>query len=224
MKKLKATLATHDPEDGAANATVKWYLDNGYGQMTTTYNQYAASVMDPLDLYVCVLDTNFTARNYSTTYKRLTAFNPAWVGLYPSTYQWEVKLDMEGNTDTITIKDVEQLQKIPSLKPAEKFWFAGVQYNASKVQLKNESDLSWGYDFIAEDKKKTQEGIYIRKVLDAYFIVNYALNTNKERQTYGSSGNVCEVLRNYVKKTFLNEDYGESTFWQENENCDVTDW
>jgi len=212
LKKLKLELAKHAPGADEQDQTMAWYLSQSNTQMCTHYNTYAELMAQRHNLHVCVLgatkDANGTypIKNYSVYYNRLKKFNEAWVGFYPSVYPWEVVLDMDGNTDNITIKDTEQLDNIPNLNTAEKFWFAGIQYKTTKVDLKHPSNASWGFDFIAEDKKTTQEGIYIRKTADVYFIVNYALNSNKVRQDFGSAAALCGVLRSYFKTTFLNED------------------
>jgi len=194
-----------EPRDG----TVDWFLNmqGGFSVLTPTYNQWADDVFwKKYNLHFCLLDSNFVIKNYSKNYTRLTKYNPAWVGMYPSVYTVQETADEEGNKKDVPIDDKQQLLNVRNLKPGTKFYFAGIMYMVTKVDLKGADD-TWGWQMLAQDTKVTHEAIYIRKTLDAYVIINFGLNTNKEgRQNYGSAGNVALILSTFVKKELLNEE------------------
>lgn len=207
VKHLKKGL--YPGEEDQRDETVDWYINmqGGFGALGTHYNQLADKVFwEKYNLHLCLLDSNFAIKNYSKNYTRLTKYNPSWVGMYPSVYTVQETADEAGNKKDVPIDDKQQLLNVRNLKSGTKFYFAGILYMVTKVDVKGPDD-SWGWQMLAEDKKVTQEAIYIRKTQDAYVIINFGLNTNKEgRQNYGSAGNVALILSTWVKKELLNED------------------
>merc|ERR1719361_1824135 len=99
------------------------------------------------------------------------------------------------------------INNLRNMKRGEKFYFSGVKYNIGKMDLKHATEDSWGWQMFAEAKKE-QEGIYIRAFHNAYLVFNYAMQQNKTRQSYGSSGNVTLLFSQFIKKVFLEEENG----------------
>lgn len=222
LKKGLCPVEDEDPRD----ATVDWYLQQGFANLSTNYNQWATKVFwEKYNLHLCILDAAFTIKQYSVGYTVLTKYNPAWVGLYPSVYTVQETADEEGNKKDVQIDDKQQLQNVRNLKQGTKFYFAGILYMVSKVDLKGADD-SYGWQLLAEDKKVTHEGIYIRKTQDAYVIINFGLNTNKNgRQNYGSAGNVALILSAFVKKELLNDEHETNpVFLKELDAAQSDDW
>lgn len=195
-------------------ASHAWYINNGFAALGTQYNQWAEQVFwGGYQLHLCMLDAAGTCKQYSTAYDRLTKFNPGWKGFYPSQYTVQEKIDMEGNTEDKVISDMAELKNLRNKKNAEKFYFAGIKYNLSSIKLKHETNDDWGWEAFGNAKAE-KEGIYIRKTLDAYVIVNFALNGHPDRQVYGSESVVANYMSKWIKSQLLDED-AESTYLKE---------
>lgn len=195
------------PDLKPARDALAYYMGEHVGVRATNtqYNALADVIAPQFNLHFCLVQPSTKAiQQYSTGYKELTKFNPAWVGFYPSNYSWEVTIDEAGNKGNIQIDDWEQLNKLPSLNRGEKFFFAGIQYNVGNFDYKEGQNEAMGWQVFCEDKKTSQEGIYIRSYGDTLFIFNYALNTHKTRQTYGSSAVVAMLIGSKLLKGLLN--------------------
>lgn len=207
--------------DLASDNTFTWFLEVPYSadgcRVNTQYNQLADQVFAGMDLCFCMLQvqqgaSNGTIRQFSSQqYTELVKFNPAWVGFYPSSYEWEVVIDEAGNTNKIPINDYQQLENVINLNRGEKFFFAGLQYKLVNKNKKKDSDLTMGWQIMAEDKT-SKTGIYVRSITlggwVTYMIFNYALDGHKTRKCHGSTGSVCMTLGKIVKNYFLNDEYG----------------
>jgi len=192
------------------DATVQWFVGQKWGNIKTAHNQWAGKMWQDLAIHMCLVDSAVGTRQYSTRYWGLKKFNDAWIGFYPSTYEVSVSTDEDGGTTKVQIKDMDELAKIPSLKKAEKFWFAGKCYNMTIYQQRVDGDVSKGWRFMGECASE-KEAIYVRNFKNGYIILNFAMNTNTTRQHYGSRNNVWGFLHSYVEELFfqVDGDYGE---------------
>lgn len=210
-----------DKEDGGPSpckATIDWYIDNSLAKLNTQYNNLANDVFwKTYNLHLCIIDTAGNVKQYSTYYDRLTKFNPSWVGFYPSVYTVSETIDMEGNTQDKTIKDMDELKELRNKKKADKFYFAGLKYNLSDIKLKHPTNDDWGWEAFG-NCKEAMECIYIRKTKNHYTIVNYGLQGTKTRQDYGSESTVANGLSKFIKKNLLDED-ADSMYFEEVEDA-----
>lgn len=219
IKMLKAHFNTHSYEADEQNPTVKWFLDSKLHALSVAHNELADHVFGQKDLFLCICDAAGNCKQYSKACTYLTEFNPTWVGFYPGQYQVTVPIDEDGNTETHTINDVQQLQNAMSLVKGQSFYFCGVKY--AVVLNNNDGNLDNGYELLGESKKhddanKNDVCIWVRKTKASYFIVNFAKDTRSDRHSFGSATPVMNYLSTYFDKTWLHEDE-DLSFFKEND-------
>jgi hypothetical protein len=151
-------------------------------------------------------------KQYSKAYTRLTKFDPTWIGFYPSQYQWSVVVDEAGNTEEITVNDMEQVKNVRNVRKGGNFWFSGQMYKMVAFTPKHKTDDSWGWSFIA--LCKNNEAIYGRKTLDHYALFNLGSKGTKTRQDYGSLPAIKQIMDKCFKAVFLNDEDGDPYFTQ----------
>lgn len=219
-KHFKTTLDKH-----ASNDTIQWFVDKKFANMSTTYNQWADLLWKDLGMHLCVVDSQGVTRQYSTRYWGLKKYNDGWVGFYPSTYKVQQSTDESGGTTEVQVVDLEQLANIPNLKKAEKVYFAGKCYNMVIFQPRRPGDNSMGWRFLGESASE-KESIYVRKGKEGYVIINFAMNTNTQRQHYGSRNNAWGWMHDYVEGLFFTVDgeYEDGAFMEEYEDLNGDKW
>jgi len=195
----------------------QWCIQQKVAGTTTTHNCLSEEYWESYKFNFCLVDSNLVTKQYSTKYNRLTQIHASWVGFYPSTYEVEQVVDEAGNTNKVTITDTDELNKIPTLKGGNKFYFANLKYTVVQTQLKRGG--AGGYLLLGESAKE-KEGIFIRKTGDAWFIYNFALTGHPDRQVWGSARAMMGVFMSHVKSTYLDED---DPYSMEAEQ-DVGDW
>lgn len=215
LKLLKSMPSRH-----AADQTIQWYMNNTMAGTSTTYNNWSKKLFDEMDIHFCLLDAQGGCKQYSTDYKGLTKFNAAWVGFYPSTYTVQEVIDEAGTTQDKTITDMEELKNFPSMRKGATFYFAGVKYKVSNVDVTRGQGNYIGF---AEDKNETQEMLVIRASKGGWAIFNIGMVGNKKRQNYGSGVPICEAIREYGKHVLFSEETASGTpFMEQDEAFD--DW
>jgi len=221
MKKKKAKKHLEklsDLNEGEYMETLNWFIAQGFGAVSTQYNQIADAIMwQKFNIHFALLDVHGNAKQYSQYYTGLTKFDPNFIGFYPGTYNVEYNVDME-TTAQKTIVDFDEIRTLRNKKGGQTFYYGGHKYTITKVIAKHDSDDTWGWQAWAKCTP-VKEGIYVRKTQEAYLIFNYGLEGNKERQFYGSDVFMKECLSKFIKKILLNEDDYDNSFLTEPEDA-----
>lgn len=207
--------------------TMNWFRNTAKWANTTAANpQLAQFIWRDLAMHFCMLDTTAGAtmeavktKQYCTRYWGLDKYG-CGKGFYPSRYTVQVAVDEAGTMADKKINDMDELAKIPSLKKAEKMYFAGKQYKMVNFQLRDKKN-DYGWRFLgtcAADK----ESLYVRKGKQGYIILNFAMNGHPYRQDYGSGQATWGSMHKYVEDIFYKVDgeYEEGAFCEDYEDAD----
>jgi len=222
-KLLKARIAELEEDP-----TFVWYLNNEWSRLTVKYNQLSDDIFfKKLHMHTCFLQKNPenadwpTTKNYSKYYMKLPNNQP---GFYPSTYDTEQVVDMDGNKAIVQVVDMKYLNNGHSMKTGESFWFCNVRYKVSKVTLKPSNKPEHGWELRAEARQE-KEALHVRSTQDAFLVFNYALDGNEERQCYGSARSVSSTLgQKLISEIFMNPDADKGEFVADHPDAASTQW